>query len=140
MFRITVKEVEHVAFRLAREKLGFDEHIPDFSTRFPRVLESCLSAPFLTFDKKDFYPDFLSKVSILFYLMITNSLFLNNNKRVALTTLFYVLLKRKKWIKADIRELYNFAVWVAQSPPDAKEEVVGYIEKFLKKHMVPIEE
>jgi len=140
MFKITVKEVEHVAFRLARERLGFDEHIPDFSTRFPKVLESCLSAPFLTFDRKDLYPTFLAKISILFYLMIKNHPFQNGNKRIALTTLFYVLYKKKKWIKTDIQELYNFAVWVAESPPDAKEEMVKYIKKFINKHLVSLEE
>ena len=138
MFRITVKEVEHVAFQLARERLGFDEHIPDFSTRFPKILESCLSAPFLTFNRKDLYPTFLAKVSILFYFMIKNHPFQNGNKRIALTTLLYALHKRKKWIKADIRELYNFAVWVAESPPDAKDEVVEYIKKFIRKHLIPL--
>jgi len=37
---ITVADVEYLAFRLAKEHLFFDEPIPDFSTRFPNVLES----------------------------------------------------------------------------------------------------
>jgi hypothetical protein len=40
---ITVKEVEYIAFRLAKELLSFNEPIPDFSTRFPNILESCLA-------------------------------------------------------------------------------------------------
>lgn len=139
MRRITVKEVEHIAFRLAHDKLLFDEPIPDFSTRFPNVLERCLSAPFLTFDKKDLYPTFIKKVSILFYLMIKNHPFQNGNKRIALTTLFITLYKKKKWIKADMKELYNFAVWITESPSDAKTQVVNYIEKFIKKHMVSLD-
>jgi len=30
---VTLKEVEYIAFRLAREKFSFDEPIPDFSSR-----------------------------------------------------------------------------------------------------------
>jgi len=67
---ITVKEVEYIAFKLAQEMLAFNEPIPDFSTRFPNILESCLATPFQTFSGKSPYPGFLSKASILFYLMI----------------------------------------------------------------------
>ena len=49
---ITVQEVEFLAFRLAREHLSFDEPIPDFSTRFPNALESCLVTPFMKFSGK----------------------------------------------------------------------------------------
>lgn len=133
---IIVTQIERIAFRLARERFSFDEPIPGFATRFPNILESCLSIPFQSFGKKDLYPTFVAKASILFYLLIKNHPFQNGNKRVAVTTLFYVLSRNKKWIKVDTQTLYNFAVWVAESPSNAKEEVVRYIEKFLKKHMV----
>jgi len=133
---VTVTQIEHIAFRLAKEKLSFDEPIPGFGTRFPNILESCLSIPFQSFGRKDLYPTFVAKASILFYLLIKNHPFQNGNKRIAVATLFYVFWKNKKWIKVDTQTLYNFAVWVAGSPSNAKEEVVRYIEKFLKKHMV----
>jgi len=133
---ITVTQIEHIAFKLAQERFSFDEPIPGFGTRFPNVLESCLSIPFQSFGKKDLYPTFVTKASILFYLLIKNHPFQNGNKRIAVTTLFYVLCRNKKWIKVDTQTLYNFAVWVAESPSNAKEEVVRYIEKFIKKHMV----
>ena len=57
-----------------------------------------------------------------------------------MTTLFFALYETKKWIKTDTQTLYNFAVWVAESPPNAKDEVVQYVEKFIKTHMVPLEE
>ena len=37
---ITVAEVEHIAFVLAKELMSWDEPIPDFHTRFPNKLES----------------------------------------------------------------------------------------------------
>jgi len=133
---ITAKEVEYIAFRLAQEMLSFNEPIPDFSTRFPNILESCLAAPFQSFSKKSLYPTLISKASILFYLIIKDHPFQNGNKRIVMTTLFVFLHKNKKWIKVDTQELYNFTVWIAQSPPSVKEETVKAIEKFLKAHIV----
>lgn len=139
MKNITVKEVEYIAFRLAREMLGFDEPIPDFSTRFPHALESCLAVPFQRFGGKSLYPSLISKAAILFYLLIKNHPFQNGNKRIAMTTLFVFLYTNGKWLKVDTQELYNFTVWVAQSPRTVKGETVKATEKFLKTHLVKLE-
>lgn len=136
--RVTVKEVEHIAFKMAQELLSFNEPIPDFSTRIPNILESCLATPFQTFGGKFLYPRFLTRASMLFYFMIKNHPFENGNKRIAITTLFTFLFANNKWLIADIQELYNFTVWVAQSPPQFKDEVVKAIEKFLKTHIKEI--
>ncbi len=34
------------------------------------------------------------------------------------------------------QELYNFTVWIAESPPEFKDEAVMAIEKFLRFHPV----
>lgn len=133
---ITVKDVEYIAFRLAQEMLTFNEPIPDFSTRYPNILESCIATPFQKFSKKDLYPGLLSKASILFYLMIKNHPFQNGNKRIAMTTLFVFLYRNEKWIEVNTQELYNFTVWIAQSPPKVKEETVKATEKFLKTYII----
>jgi len=135
---VNIKEVEYLAFRLARELLSFNEPIPEFSTRFPNALESCLAAPFQTFSGKSLYHDLPSKAGVLFYLMIKNHPFQNGNKRIAMTTLFVLLHKNKKWLSVDTQELYNFTMWIAQSPPKAKEETVRATEKFLKGHIVAL--
>jgi death-on-curing family protein len=70
--------------------------------------------------------------------MIKNHPFENGNKRIAITTLFTFLFANNKWLIADIQELYNFTVWVAQSPSQFKDEVVKAIEKFLKSHIKEI--
>ncbi len=136
MKEITLVEVEYIAFRLAKEVLEFDEPIPDFSTRFPNTLESCLAVPFQKFTRKDVYKGLIAKASILFYLLIKDHPFQNGNKRIAMTTLFVFLYKNKKWLRVDAKELYNFAVWVAQSPAKLKDEVIKGIEKFLKTYLV----
>ena len=136
MRRITIQEVEYIAFRLAGEHLSFDEPIPDFTTRFPNVLESCLLTPFQRFSGKSLYPSLVLKASILFYLMIKNHPFQNGNKRIAITALLIFLKSNHKWLKADIQTFYNFTVWVAQSPAEYKDQVVMAVEKFIQNHIV----
>jgi len=133
---ISIIEIRFIAFRLAKELMSYNEPIPDFETRFPNVLESCVATPFQKFAKKPLYQGLLGKTAILFYLMIKNHPFQNGNKRIAMTTLFVFLHKNKKWLKADAKELYNFAVWVAQSPASLRNQVILGIEEFLKKHLI----
>jgi len=140
MKTISVKEVEYIAFQLAREWLYFNEPIPDFSTRFPNILESCLATPFQSFARKSLYPTLVSKAGMLFYLLIKNHPFQNGNKRIAITALLVLLYKNKKWIKADTQEFFNFTVWIAQSPARYKAEAVRAIEKFLKEHIRPLDD
>ena len=111
MKKITLKEVEFLALNLAKEMMAWNEPIPDFGTRFPNILESCLAGPFYSFQGKNLYHGTVEQSSILFYLMIKNHPFQNGNKRIAMTTLFVFLYKRKKWLKVDNQELYNFAKW-----------------------------
>ena len=139
MKTITIQEVEYIAFKLAKEKFSFDEPIPDFSTRFPNALESCLAVPFQRFSGKSLYPTLVSKAAMLFYLLIKNHPFQNGNKRIAMTTLFVFLYRNGKWLRVDTQELYNFTVWVAQSPRTVKDETVKATEKFLKKYLIKLE-
>lgn len=132
---ISVQEIEELSFRLAKAKLEYGEPIPEFSTRYPNVLESCLLVPFQKFEETNLYSGLIEKASILFYLMIKNHPFRNGNKRIAMTTLFLFLWKNNKWLRLDNQELYNFALWVAQSPSDLKEDTVSAINRFLSKYL-----
>jgi len=136
MILLTLAQVEKVAYELARQLLSYNEPIPDFSTRYPSVLESCLAAPFQRYNKKYLYRGFITKAAVLFYLMIKNHPFQNGNKRIAVMTLMFFLYKNKKWIKVDNREFYNFSVWVAESNPRLKDEVVLAVEKFIRNCLV----
>ena len=133
---LSVKEVEYVAFRLARQWLTFNEPIPDFQTRFPNKLESCLETPFQTFNRKSLYPGLAGKAAALFYFIVKDHPFQNGNKRIAMTSLLTLLYKNKKWLKVDTQEFYNFAMWVAQSPPGAKDETIKATEKFINRYLV----
>jgi death-on-curing family protein len=133
---ITIADVEYIAFRLAKETMSFNEPIPDFSTRFSNILESCLAVPFQKFSRKSLYQGLNLKAAILFYLMVKDHPFQNGNKRIAMTTLFAFLYLNKKWMEVDTKELYNFAMWVAQSPAKSKDETIRATEKFIKSNLV----
>lgn len=136
MQNISLKEVEYIAHSLAKKMMEFDEPIPEFSSRYPNILESCIATPFQRFSKKNLYRGLVGKAAMLFYLMVKNHPFQNGNKRVAATTMLVFLYKNNKWLKVDNQELYNFAVWVAQSPPKLREEVMLGIRKFLNTYLV----
>jgi len=135
---VSLAEVEFIIFRLTRELMSYDEPIPDFSTRFPNVLESCLAVPFQRFERKSLYKTISQKAAILFYLMIKNHPFQNGNKRIATTTLFHFLFKNKKWLRVDEKKLYNFGVWIAESPSELKKETLEAAERFIRIYLVPL--
>ena len=136
---LTVIEIEYVTYWLAKEIMEWDEKIPDFSTRYPNILESCLIVPFQTFGGKKLYKVLIEKAAMLFYLMIKNHPFKNGNKRIAMTTLFYFLYKNKKWLKVDNQELYNFARWVAESNPKLRRETTAAVQRFIKTYIVNLD-
>lgn len=136
MKKITIREIEYIAFKIAKKTMEWNEPIPDFISRYPNILESCLAVPFQVFGGKKAYKGLIGKASILFYLMVKNHPFQNGNKRIAMSTLLMFLLFNKKWLKIDNQSLYNFAVWVAQSPSKLKKETVLGIERFIKEYLV----
>jgi len=135
---ISVDEIQYTAFSLAKELMSWGEPIPDFETRYPNKLESCVALPFQTWDKKFLYKGLISKASILFYSIIKNHPFQNGNKRIAVTTTLVLLAKNKHWLKADNQKLYNLAKWVAESDPMFKEETIRSIEKFLQANLTSL--
>jgi len=136
--QISVGQIKYTAHILAVKTMSWDEPIPGFDTRHPHVLESCIITPFQKFDKKVLYKGLCEKAAVLFYLLIKNHPFQNGNKRIAVTSLLIFLLLNNKWLKVDKKILYNTSVWIAESPPEAKEEAVKYLGKFIKKYLVDI--
>jgi death on curing protein len=128
---VTLQEVEYLAYRLAKKLMSWDEPIPEFGSRFPNILESCLATPFQVFSGQSLYPGLVSRAAILFYLMIKNHPFKNGNKRIATVTLFLFLYKNNKWLRVDNIQLYRFAKWVAESDSTVKDATIQAIEKFL---------
>jgi death on curing protein len=135
---ISIKEVEYTAYRLAKEFMSWDEPIPDFGTRFPNVLESCLKVPFQTYARQHLYRGLTGKGAILFYLMIKNHPFENGNKRIAVMALLLFLHKNKKWLKISSRDLYEFAKLVAGSSPKLRNAHIKVIEATIKENLIEL--
>lgn len=130
--RITITEVEYTAFSLAKELMTWNEPIPDFGSRFPNILESCLAVPFQTYNKKPLYKKLTGKAAMLFYLMIKNHPFENGNKRIAVMTLIVFLAVNHKWLTVGRNNLYKIAVYVAESRPSTRDTIVENLNKFLE--------
>ena len=135
---ISIEIIKNISHQLAIKTMTWNEPIPEFNTRYPNILESCLAVPFQRYGGKELYKGLIAKAAILFYLLIKNHPFQNGNKRIAVTTLFLFLYLNKKWLKVDNTELYNFAVWVAQSPPKLKKETSQAIKTFIKNYIVDL--
>jgi prophage maintenance system killer protein len=133
---ITILDVEQIAFVLAQKLLKFDEPIPDYSTRFPNVLESCVAAPFQWFSGHPLYRGLVAKASMLFYLMVKNHPFQNGNKRIAITTLLVFLSMNGKWLRVRIKNFYDFSNSVSASKPKDKDQMIKKIKKFIRNHIV----
>ena len=136
MQNITIQDVELIAFTLARELMTYDESIPDYCTRFPGILESCLASPFQSFGGRSLYRGLIAKASTLFYLMLKNHPFQNGNKRIAITTLLVFLVINKKWLRVGMREFFDFSTRIAASDARARNEVESEIRAFIKSHLV----
>jgi death-on-curing protein len=140
MRNITLQDVEESAFVLAQEHPAFDEPIPDFSTRFPNVLESCIAMPFMKYDGKYLYQRLSGKAAALLYLLIKNHPFQNGNKRIAIMTTLVYLAYNGKWLDVENTEFYKMTIWVAESLPVVKNATIKGIEVFLEKHFVKFSE
>lgn len=134
--RLNIEDVRFLAHELAQRLMEWGEPIPPFQTRYAEKLESCLTAPFATYDAHELYQTLEEKAAILFYLMVKNHPFQNGNKRVAVTTLLAFLLMNGRWVKVDEQQLYAFAKWVAESLPSVKDATVRAIVDFLGKQLV----
>jgi death-on-curing family protein len=133
---LTIDDIKTVAHALAEATMSWSEPIPPFRTRYPERLESCLATMSQTFDSKPLYPGVINHAGILFYLMVKNHPFQNGNKRIAVTTLLVFLFQNGKWLKTDEQGLYNFSVWVAESPAELKDETVHAVVKFVEKNII----
>lgn len=133
---IDISNFEAICFNLAQELFSFDQPIPQFFTRSPGVLESCLESPLQQFDSKDLYTTLIDKTSILFYLLIKNHPFLNGNKRIAITTTLVVLSLNGYWIESEPLKIYKLAKRISASDRTNKDTDLKRINRFLNKHLV----
>ncbi len=128
--------LERLCYRLAKEVFDSEqEPIPPFSTHTNTLLESALHNPQQTFGNKDLYPTLIDKAAILYYSLIKNHPFDNGNKRIATATLLVFLSLNGYWLDADIDELTERAIRVANSDPALHKETLADIHRWMKEHL-----
>jgi len=132
---IRIEDFEGLCFNLTRELLSFNQPIPDFISRSPGILESCLESPLQIFDGKELYPSLEDKLATLFYLLIKNHPFQNGNKRIAMTTMFVILALNNRWLEANPYKLYLLAVEVSSSERTEKKAQVKKIKRFINNYI-----
>jgi death-on-curing protein len=136
---LTIESFRQLCFELASQAAWVtEEPIPQFETRYPGRLESCIETPRQTFEGSLLYPTFTDQITLLFYLLNKNHPFLNGNKRLALTALLVTLFLNGKWLNVDQDNLYRFAMGVAASEANDREHVLEAIRAFLGEHVIDL--
>lgn len=124
--------------RVAQElfsKIGFtEEPMPNFESRYPGRLESCLKQPFGSYAGVIYYRGTLKKALALFYFCIKNHPFENGNKRFAVTIMLYFLITNDYWLDVSPEFLYDVAKALAESDESPKEAINKMHEAF-KPHL-----
>lgn len=134
--QLTLLEAEFIAHELAKRIMNYDEPMPDFYTRYPGKLESCLTQPFQTFSGRYLYYRLTHRAAVLFYLVTKNHPFANGNKRMAVTLTLAFLFINNKWINVPPKALYDVACKVAESSPSEQDDVISALTSFFNKFVV----
>lgn len=126
---------EQEVFAFAKKNFEGNETIPDFFTRFPDRLESCLQVPLSSFNGKDLYDSFEKKVAILFYTLIKNHPFQNGNKRLAVSAFLFVISYNGYVLNSVTDDdLFELSKQVAESNSQDKSKSLQLIKDFLLKY------
>ena len=95
------------------------------------LLESALSRPFQTFDKKDLYSSPVDKAAALIESIVINHPFIDGNKRFGYVAMRLILLVSGLDIDASEENKYLFVIGIAKGELKFN-EICNWIKKNLK--------
>jgi len=95
------------------------------------LLESALSRPFQTFDKKDLYSSPVDKAAALLESIVINHPFLDGNKRFGYVAIRLILLESGLDIDAPEEDKYLFVIGIAKGELKFY-DICNWIKKNLK--------
>lgn len=102
-------------FKSFRQKLSYDEPIPEFETRFSGKLEGILNSVSQTYEGEYLNPTVLKAAAAYFNQLIRGHPFENGNKRMAVLFTHFFLLRNGLDFVLNHRQLYRFALIIAQA-------------------------
>jgi len=110
--------------------------IPSYSQSYFEKLDSIISTPQRTFDKRDLYDDIYKKAACYFYFINKLHPFNNGNKRISIVATGVFLLLNNIEFTADEEVMYRFAKSITVSHRDQEKEfkeVVDFVIECSKK-------
>lgn len=111
---LTLDDCKHILIRF-NDLLTIEEPIPPFESRFPDKLEGILGSVEQTYAGKYLNPTVLDAAASYFNQFIRGHAFENGNKRCAVVFTHWFLLMNDVTFTLNPKEMYNFAVLVAQA-------------------------
>ena len=91
-----------------------DKYGGKVGVRDQKLLESALSRPYQTFDKKELYKSPIEKAASLIESLINNHPFIDGNKRFGYVAMRLTLLEHGLDINATQTEKYEFVISIAK--------------------------
>ncbi len=108
---------------------------PNYRHTYFEKLDSIISIPRRTFDKKDLYPTLFHKAACYLYFINKLHPFNNGNKRISIVATGVFLRYNKYELDVDEDTLYAFAKEVTQSHKQDEEfaKVVEFVKKYSRR-------
>lgn len=132
---LTLEDVRDICYVYAETHLTHNEPIPSFDTRYSEKLEAVLASPQTQIEGKLVHPSMSRQAAVLFYEIIKQHPFLNDNKRIACVSLMVFLSLNNAWLETSWRELYDIAVTVATSRSDNREGMLQLLTDFIQNNV-----
>jgi death-on-curing family protein len=138
---LDVELMEKMCHRLAVAVFNKkEEPIPPFSKHEENLLKSALDAPRASFSGVEQYPTLEEKAAVLYYHLNKNHPFKNGNKRIATASLLIFLYINDHWLMTSEDVLVEKALYVANSEPRERGEVLVNIKNWINSNTVKLEE
>ncbi len=95
------------------------------------LLESAISRPFQTFNKRELYPSIIQKAAALIESLVTNHPFIDGNKRIGYVIMRLYLLDKGYDILANQDDKYDFVMKIAAGKVDF-ERICNWIKNHIQ--------
>lgn len=125
MIYLTSEQALFIHYRLI-EETGGSHGIRDIA-----LLQSAIARPQASFDNNDLYPDLFTKAASLMHSIIKNHLFVDGNKRKAITTASIFLQRNNYTLTASNKELERFTMKIISEDVELQ-KIAEWFKKYSK--------